>query len=117
MNVYWILKVIGTIFLGIVGFCALAGYYYVDTRNLYREPSNRWWAGLLAMGLPMISGLSVIMVLLIWNPLARSVFWPLVFLSAFVSFLLGQSITSPYKLADWWIEFGKWYQQRKSRRR
>jgi hypothetical protein len=50
---------------------------------------------------------------MLWNPLVINIFFPLLFLGLFISFILYQSVISPYKLADWWVEFGKWLKNRK----
>jgi hypothetical protein len=112
--VYW-LKICLTFVLAILGITGLLSYFYLDIRGFYRIRENRWWVGFLATGLPLISLTLGILIWMIWNPLLHKAFWPLFFLSIIVSFLLGQSVTSPYKLADWWIEFSKWQQKRKSR--
>ncbi len=44
-----------------------------------------------------------------------TVAWTLIIFAFVVSIALGESVKSPYKLAEWWIEFGKWRQNRKSR--
>jgi hypothetical protein len=109
---YW-LKVSLTIILSVLSFSGLIGYFYLSFRRLYQNRDNRWWVGLVAFILPLISLTFGIFILMMWNPITRSDFWPLFFLSFIVSLILGQSVTSPYKLADWWIEFGKWLQKRK----
>ncbi len=112
--VYWI-KVSLTLILSLMSVGGLVGYFYVSFGRFYRNRKNRWWVGPLAFGLPLISFIFGILILMMWNPITRSDFWPLFLISLIISLILGQSITSPYKLADWWIEFGKWLQKRKSR--
>jgi hypothetical protein len=109
---FW-LKIGITFLLSILGVSGLIGYFYISFRRLYRIRENRWWVGPLAFGLPLISITFGILILMVWNPITRSDFGILFFLSFIVSLILSQSVTSPYKLADWWIEFGKWLQKRK----
>lgn len=111
----WI-KVFLTVFLSIISIGCLLGYFYISFSGLYRKPENRWWVGLLAIGLPLISLTLGLIIWIVWNQLVLSILWPILFLILFVSYLLGQSVTSPYKLADWWTELSRWLMKRKSQR-
>lgn len=107
-----VINVVGTVLLGLILLIVLIGYVYIDIRHLYRERERRRLIGLLAFVLPMSALLSSIGILLIWNPLARSLFWLLLILAGVVSIILWQSIVSPYEMADWWSKFGKWWKQK-----
>ena len=112
---YWI-KVLLTIILSSLSLAGLLGYFYIDLRGFYRERENRWWAGPLATVLPLIALSCGLLIWMIWNPLVRTDFWPLFLFCLLVSIILGKSVTSPYVLAEWWVEFGKWWQKRKTKR-
>lgn len=103
-----------TLILSLSGVSALLGYLYLSFRRFYRKRENRWWVSLLAIGLPFIALTSGLLIWMLWNPLVSSLFWVFLFLSFLISVILCQSVTSPYKMADWWIEFDKWRQKRKS---
>ena len=111
---YWV-KVGLTVIFSILGTVGLLGYFYLSFGGFYRNRENRRWAGFLAIGLPFIALTFGLLIWMLWNPLVSSIFWALLLLGLFISVLLGQSVTSPYKLADWWIVFDKWLQKRKSR--
>jgi hypothetical protein len=110
----WI-KISITVLLSSIAMIGILGYFYISISGIYRNPQNRWWVGLLSIGLPIVTLFSGLIIWMLWNPLIIDVIVPLLILSLFVSVLLGQSITSPYKLADWWIEVGKWRQKRKQK--
>jgi hypothetical protein len=117
MNSAWSgwIRITITALLSIIVAGGLLGYFYLIFGGFYRIRENRWWLGLLAIGLPFFSLTLGLIIWMIWNPLVISIFWPLLLLDLFISFILGQSVTSPYQLADWWLEFGKWLQKRKSK--
>jgi hypothetical protein len=111
-----VFKIIVTVLLVIVSIGGIAGYFYIDIRRLYQEKENRWWVGLLAIGLPIISFISGVVILMLWNPSARKVFWFLLLFIVGVSLILRESIVSPYEMADWWSQVGNWWKQKKKRR-
>ena len=103
-----VLNIIATVLLGIITIAGLGSYLYIDLCRLYKKRERRKWIGLLAIILPLIALTSGIGILMIWNILARRLFWQLLLLAGVVSFILWQSITSPYKIADWWSKLGNW---------
>jgi hypothetical protein len=110
-----LIRILLTIVLSVLSISALLGYFYISFGGFYRNREKRWWIGILAFSLPAIALFSGLLIWTLWNPLVSVMFWYLFGFSLFVSYILYQSITSPYKAADWWIEFSKWLQKRKSR--
>lgn len=60
---------------------------------------NLFWS---ASGLNFVAGMALIGILLLWNPLAKSLLDVLIILNAVISLLLGESLVSPIQLARWW---------------
>jgi hypothetical protein len=108
----WI-RIIITFLLSSIIIISLFGYLYLSLRKSYANKVKRRWVGLLAMGLPFVSFTLGLIIWMLWNPLVIKIFLPLLFLGMFISFILYQSIISPYKLADWWVDFDKWLKNRK----
>lgn len=108
-------KIFFSTLLVMIGVIAFVSYFYLDIRRCYQRQENRWWVGVLVTILPFI-GLSIgLFVWMLWNPAIRPLFGILWFSCLVLSIILGQSVTSPYKMADWWNEFGKWLEKRKYR--
>ncbi len=108
-------NIVGTILLGIIVVAALVEYVYIDIRHLYRDRERRRWIGLLAFLSPLTGLLAGIGILMIWNPIIRSLFWLLVIFAAVLSVIFWQSIISPYELAEWWGKLGAWLKKRNKR--
>lgn len=108
-------RIVLTIVLSVTGIGALLGYFILSFGRFYRNRENRWWVGALAFVLPATTILFGLLIWAIWNPLVRGIFWYLFGFGLFIDYVLYQSVISPYIAADWWIEFSKWRQKRKSR--
>ncbi len=107
-----IINIVGSVLCGMIFVITMFGYVYIDIRHLYREHERRRWIGLLAFLLPLTGLLAGIAILMIWNPLIRSLFWFLVIFAGVLSIVLWQSVVSPYEMADWWSKLGAWLKQR-----
>ena len=110
-----VMRMIFTIILSITGISALLGYFYLSMGRFYQYREKRWWVGMLAFVLPGIALLFGLFIWMMWDSRVATMFWYLFGFSLFVDFILYQSVTSPYKMADWWLELNKWLQGRKTR--
>ncbi len=118
ISVIRIIDIVGTVLLGTVllisllGYCFIFGYTYFNIRYIYSNRERRYGFGLLAFLLPFTGLLAGVVILMIWKPLTRSLFLPLVIFSVFLSVILWQSIVSPYQMAEWWGKLGAWLKKR-----